>query len=529
MREVLGVVLVMVSWTAVAGELDLLPIGNPKLATQIGSAYEGEFYDSRRDRPLPLEELARELVQARVVLLGEDHTDIAQKAFHARLLEAMAEAKADLILGMEFFLRSDRETLEDWHRGELDGEEFLRRVSWYDRGGYRWEYYRPVMEVARSRGIPVVGLNVPREIPRAVNRGGLDGLTDEQRLEVGEVVTENSPEHRYLIARYFGETVAMLPPGWFDNMYKAQCLWDVVMARSILEELDDEATVVVIVGSGHVAYELGISRRLAEELEAAGRAEIPVATLCPVVAPPPDPDGEPAGHPMGDHGAGMTADRGKPARFVRSLAHFIGVFADDGGIEAFPRVGLRLSEQEGGAVVSMAWPDTPAEAAGFMSGDLIVNVNGVRPENLSDLRMMLSRIQWRERVGFLIEREGEQREIALLLYPAVDLTEEEVAPGWSVAPAASFDPAGILPVTESDESARTRHSIVAEDGVPQWVELRSGDVLDEVHELDEAGLVIRSLFRLPQEDGAVEIRYARSDDGAIAAVVRFDREGRELS
>jgi hypothetical protein len=385
-----------------------------------------------------------------------------------------------------------------------------------------------MMEAARDRGIPVVGLNVPRDIPRAVNRGGLAGLSEEQRREVGEVVTDDSPEHSYLISRYFGETVAMLPPGWFDNMYAAQCLWDVVMARSILDALEDDATMVVIVGSGHVAYGLGISRRIAAELEAAGRPSIAVATFCPVYAPPPDPEGEPHGHPMGDHGKGMAENTGKPGRFVRSLAEFVGVFPDTGGVEAFPRIGLRLKETEGEIVVSMVWPDTLAESAGFAGGDRIVDVNGVRPADLADLRMILGRIQWRQRLGFRIEREGEEQEITLLLYPGVDLTEEETAPGWTIEPAAPFDPAGTEPVARKDLAGRSRAVLVAQDGDAQWVEVRSGEVLEEVHELDEAGLVRRSLFRGQRPDGAVEVRYRRAEDGTVAGETRLDRSGQEL-
>jgi uncharacterized iron-regulated protein len=519
----------MMAYGAAAGELDLLPIGDSALAMRLGSAYDGEFYDSRQGRTVTLEEMAQAMARARVVLLGEDHTDIAQKEFHARLLEAVAAVKPDLILGMEFFLRSDLELLTTWGNGELDGEDFLRRVGWYDRGGYRWEYYRPVMEAARSLGVPVVGLNVPREIPRAVNRGGLDGLTDEQQLEVGDVITDDSPQHRFLISRFFGETVAMLPPGWFDNMYAAQSLWDVVMARSILGRLEEGATMVVIAGSGHVAFELGISRRLADELAATGGSKIQVATFCPVYAPPPDPNGRPAGHPMGSHGEGMGEDRGKPAQFVRSLAHFVGVFPDTGGLEAYPRLGLRLKEDGDQPVVSMAWPDTLAETAGFASGDRIVDVNGDRPEDLSDLRMMLSRLQWRERVGFSIEREGEQLEIGLLLYPAVDLTEEEVAPGWTVETAASFEAEASSPVERIDDADRPRYRLVGQDGILRWVELRSGDVLEEVHELDDAGMVYRSLLRTPEPDGAVELRYSRGEDGSVKEVTRIDRQGRELS
>ncbi len=313
--------------------------------------------------------------------------------------------------------------------------ELLEATGWYDRGGYRWEYYRPVMEVARTHGITVVGANVPREIPRTVNRGGLDGLSDEQRAEIGEVSTDGSPQHRYLISRYFGDTVAMLPPGWFDNMYAAQCLWDVVMARSILGEVAPDTTVVLVVGSGHIAYDLGIPRRLDEEREAAGLPRLRIATFCPATAPAPDPEGEPSGHPMGGGGHGSGESSGAPAQFAMSLADFVGAFPDRGGIEAFPTVGLKLKEDDGGQpVVSMVWPDTLAEEVGFESGDRVLDVNGVAPESLGELRFLIADIEWGERLGLLLHRGEETTEVAALLYPNVDLSDESVAPGFELEP-----------------------------------------------------------------------------------------------
>ena len=271
------------------------------------------------------------------------------------------------------------------------------------------------MEVARTHGMTVVGANVPREIPRLVNRSGLDGLSEEQRAEIGVVATDGSPQHRYLISRYFGDTVAMLPPGWFDNMYAAQCLWDVVMARSILGEVAPDKTVVLVVGSGHIAYDLGIPRRLDEERDAAGLPRLQIATFCPATAPAPDPEGEPSGHPMGGgHAAGE--DDSAPALFALSLADYVGVFDDRGGIEAFPTVGLKLKQDdEDHPVVSMVWPDTLAEEVGFKSGDRVLDVNGAEPESLGELRFLIAGIEWGQRLGIRVQRGDEMIEVAALL------------------------------------------------------------------------------------------------------------------
>jgi hypothetical protein len=286
---------------------------------------------------------------------------------------------------------------------------------------------------------------------------------------------------------------------------------------------------VVIVGSGHVAYGLGIPRRIQDEMAAAGEAEIAVTTFCPATAPPPPKDDDPDGHPMGGHGHGMGPPPEKPARFARSLADFVGVFPDTGGIETYPTIGLRLKDEDGVPVVSMACPDTPAEAVGFASGDRILDLNGVRPENLTDLRVMLSDILWGQRLGFVVEREDTETEIAVLLFPAVDLTEGDAAPGWTVEPILQFSPTDSEPVVAVDGATVSRTVLVtAEDGTRR-VEVHTGDVLEEVHELDDGGLVVRSLYRVAKDDGSVEIRYHRNEAGEVKGTDRFDRTGEQIA
>jgi uncharacterized iron-regulated protein len=529
MRYVFFGLALVLSTVAGATELDLLPLGDSNRAYELGFAEGGSIFNTTSQSTVEIEELGSRLAEADVVLLGEEHTAMDQKVLHARLVEAMAESGRDLVLAMEFFQRGDDPVLDQWVRGEIDEMELLEATGWYDRGGYRWEYYRPVMEVARTHGMRVVGANVPREIPRMVNRGGLDGLSEDQRAEVGVVATGGSPQHRYLISRYFGDTVAVLPPGWFDNMYAAQCLWDVVMARSILAEVAPDTTVVLVVGSGHIAYDLGIPRRLDEERDAAGLPRLQIATFCPATAPAPDPEGEPSGHPMGGgHTTGESA--GAPAQFALSLADYVGVFHDRGGIEAFPTVGLRLKEDDdGNPVVSMVWPDTLAEEVGFQSGDRILDVNGVAPENLSELRFLIAGIEWGTRLGLTVQRGEETIEVAALLVPNVDNSDASVAPEYELEAMVPIDPASaVLATKQVFPDGLAQWSMVTKEGVPIRVELRRDGVLDEAHELDQSGRVMRSLYRAAAKDGTVERRYLRDEAGAVTETTSFNRTGSEI-
>jgi uncharacterized iron-regulated protein len=513
---------IMVTGLAHTEELDLLPLGDSERAFLLGSAAPGGFYDTHAGQELSFDEMIDKFAKARVVLLGEEHTSMAQKLMHARILEALAERGVKLMLGMEFFVRDDNPSLASWTTGELDQEQLLDATGWYERGSYHFELYRPVMAVARKHEIPVVGLNVPREIARAINRGGIDGLSDEQRAEIGELNTGGSAQHRYLISRYFGETVAMLPPAWFNNMYTAQSMWDVVMARSILGALQDDVTMVVIVGSGHVAYDLGIPRRIDEELASQGKEQLPVEVLCPVTAPAPDPEGEPAGHPMG----GMGGSGPAPAQFVRSLADVVAVFTS--AVEPFPRLGLSLKENDEGIVISMVLPDTKAKHAGFSSGDQVVDINGIIPSSLSHLRRLLAVQEWGQRLDLRIDRGEESFDIALLLYPQVESAETSVAAGWQLEPVAELDPTGSEPVVSVDAEQIVRRVLVSQDGTPQRVEVWRGKLLDEVHELDDNHRVARSLYRQPLLDGAVEIHYQRAADGSVTDTSRYNRIGDQI-
>ena len=78
------VVAVLLVVPAFAEELDVLPLGANGLKLELTAAPAGSFVNTATSAELTLDELAAELVKARVVLLGESHTDMAQKEFHGR-------------------------------------------------------------------------------------------------------------------------------------------------------------------------------------------------------------------------------------------------------------------------------------------------------------------------------------------------------------------------------------------------------------------------------------------------------------
>jgi hypothetical protein len=257
-----------------------------------------------------------------------------------------------------------------------------------------------------------------------------------------------------------------------------------------------------------------------------------VATFVPVVAPAPEEGGEPHGHPMPGGGHGHGAAAGPPALFVRSLADVVGVFPNRGDVEAVPRLGLKLEDKDGAITVKRVWPDTASDEAGMAKGDVIVDLNGVPAGDIHHFRLALARLRWGDRMDLRVQRDGTTVDCATLLEPELESVTRETAPGFKLEEAAALDPTSAEPVKAAekpDPDTVVHRALILEKGVPQRVEVRRGKVLTEVHLLDPQGRVVRSLYRDPQPDGAVEIEYTRNAAGAVTSTVRRDRSGSEIS
>lgn len=525
-RIVLYACIVIPAFSAGAfDEENLMTLGDPERAYEIGSAREGEFYDCAAGTTIFLNAMVEAMRNADIVLLGEEHTHRDQHLHQAGILEEFVRGGGSAVLGMEFFRRSDQEVLEKWGNHTLAGDEFLKESGWYDRGGIRFEYYHPLMKTARRYQVPVVGLNVPRSIIHAVARGIKDGLSEEENEILGEIHAGSSPQHRYFIGRMFGESVAEMPPAWFNRMYEAQCVWDTVMARSILDNLPKEGTMIVIVGKAHVAYGLGIPRRILEEAKTRGMEEPSVLTFLPVIAPAVDPDVKLRGHPMG---TGKEQESRPRALFTRSLGDYVGVYHDYGGVEVFPSFGFSLEEGDDGEImVRMVLPDSLSEKAGVEAGDRVLDLNGREPGDIRRLRMELSRFRWGDRFDLKVEREGKERNVVILLKPDVRDQKERAAQDWIREKIKPFDWASARAVTEGMKTEEEKIYFLAhKKGRPPWIERRENGLCREFHELDEDGRVIRSVYADPLGDGTVEIRYERDPEGNVTRQELLDREGK---
>ena len=223
---------------------------------------------------LSLSELTKDLIESRLVFVGEIHT--FQRHHHVQLqtIRALKEAGAPVAIGLEMFRRDNQTNLDRWVAGELSEREFQK--IYYKNWNYPWPLYRDIFLYARKYKIPMVGLNVPPEVTRQVAREGFASLSPKQRGDLPMVTCRVDPEYMAFVRRSLG----MHGHGGmeFTKFCEAQLVWDTAMAWSLLRYLEKspEATVVVVAGSGH-SWKLGIPAQIQS------RSTVPFRVILPEV------------------------------------------------------------------------------------------------------------------------------------------------------------------------------------------------------------------------------------------------------
>ena len=202
-----------------------------------------------------------EAIGSDVFFVGEHHDNPKHHANQLEIIRELHEkAEKPMAIGLEMFHTGYQEELNQWVRGELDLDDFIK--VYYENWDLAWLLYRDIFLYAREHQIPLIALNIPRQIVRKVAQQGFASLSPEDMAQLPLGITcDVTPEYEDFIQKVFG---------WhgrrnnsFNNFCEAQVLWDTIMAINILNynELNPDMKIVVLAGDGH-AWKPGIPRQV---------------------------------------------------------------------------------------------------------------------------------------------------------------------------------------------------------------------------------------------------------------------------
>jgi uncharacterized iron-regulated protein len=304
-----------------------------------------------------LDGLLAKLADKRVVFVGESHDRYEDHLNQLEIIRGLREQGRPLAIGMEFFQQPFQPVLDAFIAGDIGEAELLRRSEYFDRWRYDYRLYRPILRYAREHGIPLIALNVPKEITDKVGDGGIEALDAAEAEQIPADIDRDHQAYRDRVKAVYD----MHPKDEdadFEHFLDVQLLWDEGMAERAASyvKANPERALVVLAGSGHVEYGHGIPRRLTR------RVEVPTATVLSGVMRPFDP--------------AMADFVLYPKRVELPASGLLGVMLDT------------ESEGEGIGVQGFS-EDSGAKAAGVEEGDRIVGVGENSIDGYADIRIAL--------------------------------------------------------------------------------------------------------------------------------------------
>ncbi len=283
--------------------------GAPRASQPSAPVVEGvdfRVYD-HRGRARSIADVFEAMDDTDALLVGETHDDAVGHGVEAEIFMRAAErmgavgegsgTKRPVVLSLEMFERDVQYIVDEYLAGLITEDQFKRSARPWER--YDTDY-RPMVEFARTHGLPVVAANAPRRYVNRVSRLGpasLDplpetakaflpplpfpGPSEEYTAKWNELMAEmmaqvraqaDSAAARDSAAAAPAASPAPLPGApqgpprdhGMGNALQAQALWDAAMGHAVAAALEAHSGALVVhyVGSFHVESGTGIPERI---------------------------------------------------------------------------------------------------------------------------------------------------------------------------------------------------------------------------------------------------------------------------
>ena len=211
--------------------LSLFIITTSALLAQDKPAYRIFDADGKEVR---YEKMIKSVKEADVVFFGENHNDPISHWLELQVMKSLYENNQQLTLAMEMFEADNQLVLNEYLKGTIEEKHLLSEAKMWDN--YATDY-KPLVDFAKSKNLPVVASNIPRRYANLVYRKGvkaIDSLSSEAKQWIAPLPVEidlSLPGYKSMIT-------AMGPhasSGSAENMARSQAFKDATMAHFLLK------------------------------------------------------------------------------------------------------------------------------------------------------------------------------------------------------------------------------------------------------------------------------------------------------
>ena len=250
-------------------------------------------FDTRRGAFIDFESMVAALAKADVVLVGEQHDDPNTHRLEYALVSGLKRRRVAPTVSLEMFERDVQEVIDRYLSGAITEEQLLQEARPWPR--YATDY-RPLVELAKSEGWPVVAANLPRRFASEIAKTGESSIGQLSSADRTLVARDLQCPHDAYFDRFTSAMTDHSPSGdgkpaaptdeqraTTDRYYWAQCSKDETMAESIARASEARAgrpgPVVHVNGAFHSDFGAGTAERTRRRL--AGKT-VTIVSILPV-------------------------------------------------------------------------------------------------------------------------------------------------------------------------------------------------------------------------------------------------------
>jgi uncharacterized iron-regulated protein len=218
------------------------------------------IFDSK-GAPATMDAVIAAIAESDAVFLGELHDDAVGHALQFEIFRRVVEkyaADRKIALSLEMFERDVQIVIDEYLANLIREDHFL--LSSRPWGNYKTDY-KPLVELAKARRLPVIAANAPRRYINMVSRNGrdaLNGLSKDAKKWIAPLpYGDPSPAYSAKFKALMGPS-AEAQMG-LDKILASQSLWDATMADSVARfvKKNKKALVVHLNGGFHTENRLG--------------------------------------------------------------------------------------------------------------------------------------------------------------------------------------------------------------------------------------------------------------------------------
>lgn len=308
-----------------------------------------------------LASLTPALSKYRVIIVGESHDRYEHHLLQLDVIKAIHNSAPKIAIGMEMFQRPFQPVLDQYIKGEIDETTMLEQTEYFKRWRFDYRLYAPILRYAREHGIPLIALNISKDITDQISEDGLDSLSADLKNQLPKHIERNNAAYDARIGAVFAGH-----PGAdkkdIQRFRDIQLIWDEGMAETAANYLSRHpaSKMIILAGAGHVAYRDGIPNRLERRIK-----QRP-ASLLPADAAPLEP----------------------------GIADYL-LFPTMQELPKPGLIGVSLEPTENGMQVAGFSDQSAGKSAGIKKGDILVNIDGRKIQDMQDVQLAM----WNKSIG----------------------------------------------------------------------------------------------------------------------------------